>query len=291
MQRAKPHALRVPALGLALCLAVASACEEPAPPAPTGPTEEQVAAARARIDELFEALEPVDLTLTSDVHDAALHRRRELMKSLRAGDPVLGREALAVFNARPAEPSQTRVALLEIASHCAPDLARPVLEHLVCHYRSAGMDVRTEAARILAETSPQAAVDLLTPMVVDTRPQQTLPHPEFLLRAWLLASRSLGEPDAQVLADVATNLFQNPTARYVAVDALGEVKGSISRMALEEVLVESGPDGLLRIKAAQAIVKLLPKDEACAVLERVADRETNPVFLETLADFLREHCE
>ena len=251
---------------------------------PTGHEEADLA-------ELLEAFAPVDPTATSDVHDANLHRRRAVLERLREeGGPHLGRRALEVWREDPDRPAAVRYALLEVAAHGAPEDAAPVLEDLVVTYGSADLGARTEAVRLLAETSPARALEVLEPLVLEERPSATRPDQAALLRGWLVAARSAGPVEARVPAAVAVSLFQPPEARYVAIGALGEIGGTLAAAALEEVLVEATSDGLVRRKAAQALVRCVPSAELCPILERVAGHESDPHFLNFLGEMLDDNC-
>ena len=252
---------------------------------PTG-TEE------ADLAELRTAFEPVDPTATSDIKDAHLHRRRELMERLRAeAGPHLGRMALEAWRKEgPERPALLRYALLELAASAAPADTRPVLEDLVLRYGSADLGTRTEAVRLLAEISPERALEVLEPLLLEERPSSTRPDQASLLRGWLAAAESLDVSNPRVPATVATSLFQPPEARYVAIGALGGMGGPIATAALEEILVEASSDGFVRRKAAQALARYLPEDELCDVLERVSGHESDPYFLDFLGDMIDEHC-
>jgi histidinol-phosphate/aromatic aminotransferase/cobyric acid decarboxylase-like protein len=112
-----------------------------------------------------------------------------------------------------------------------------------------------------------------------------------MLRHWTLAARAIRHPVDETLARVATDIAQYPDTRYVAVDELAaERESTLGRRALETVLVESGSDGLLRRKAAQALRTVLPQAELCALLERVGALETDQAFALFLADMLTKNC-
>jgi HEAT repeat protein len=190
----------------------------------------------------------------------------------------------------PERPALLRYALLEVAAYGAPDDLAPVLEDLVVRYGSSDLGTRTEAVRLLAETSPERALELLEPLVLEERPSATRPDQATMLRGWLAASERMNVSRPRVAATVATSLFQPPEARYEAIDALGDMGGPIATAALEEVLVEASSDGFVRRKAAQSLARYLPEEELCGVLERVASHESDPYFINFLADLIDEHC-
>ena len=112
-----------------------------------------------------------------------------------------------------------------------------------------------------------------------------------MLRHWVSAARAVRQPVDTTLATIATELEQPADARYVAVDELAQESQSlVGRKALEVVLVESGSDGMLRRKAAQAMRTALPRAEMCAILTRVSEHESDPSFIYFLADLLEKNC-
>ena len=277
-------------LALGLVLALGQGCGgEDAEAAPgTRASSVDRAALERQIAELTAAFEPADPTWTSDRQDAWLGRQRAALDALRSGPPELAQAALAAFDEAPAS---AQVALLDVAAHCDPAGSRARLEELVRRYVP-GLDLaRAEAARLLAQTSPQAAVDLLRELLSDP-PNATLPPSELLLRYWASAARRLGPEafDAAFLADLATDLARPAELRYAAIEELGHAEGALAKSALRTLLVESSPDGLLRRKAAQALLELLPAEEACAIFEEVANLETEGSFLLFLADLLEKNC-
>jgi hypothetical protein len=128
-------------------------------------------------------------------------------------------------------------------------------------------------------------------LIREPRHSETYPPTERLLRAWIEAARARSGPDAQLLSQVAADLEQAQVVRYLALEELGRTSSAVGRAALEQVLVESGSDGYLRRKAAQALQDTLEPAEACEIFKRVADRETDPAMLLFLADMLdRSGC-
>jgi HEAT repeat protein len=184
-----------------------------------------------------------------------------------------------------------RAALLGIAAHGLEGELAPRLEVLITTYDDdLGLYVRTEAVRILAETSPARALEFLSPLVREDRPSATRPPQAALVEGWIHAARATGNADTGVLADVATNIFQAPEARYAAIDGLGALGGARAGAALEEILSESSSDGYVRRKAAQALVRCASAEELCAALDRLAGHESDPAFLDFLADMIDQHC-
>jgi HEAT repeat protein len=231
----------------------------------------------------------VSPTATSDHHDAALQRKREVMDRLRSGDRQLGLAALEAFHSDEERSRGLDMALLELAAHCAPEQTLPELEQLVLVYGT-DLGIRTHAAALLGETSPERARELLAPILRQPRGSSTYPPREALLNAWINASTKVDAPMDDLLAEIATNLFQPPEVRYLAIEGLARAPTPLAIQALEEVLVESSSDAYQRRKAAQAIRDGLPQEQACAILERVADRESDEDFILFLADMIEKHC-
>ncbi|HJO26888.1 MAG: hypothetical protein CMK00_01095 [Planctomycetes bacterium] len=243
----------------------------------------------AAITQLVRALTPPDLTWTSDRLDARFHAGRELLGRLKQGDPELGREALRRLLADNPEEITVRNGLLEVGAHSAPVDARPLLDQLVLEYGHRMSD-RTEAVRLLAETSPARAEEILGPLLRQERLRQTMPDQEFLLAGWLTACERTGTDPVEVLATVAGNIFMQDAARHRAVQELGEHPGTLSRATLEVVLVESTGNGYLRRKAAQALASSLPAETACSIFKEVAEKEADRNMLIFLLNILEEVC-
>ncbi len=296
-QRAESHGGGAPrwcAAGLIAALGVAVAG-----PACSGSSAEEpgieAAAAEggsaAALQELIEAYVPVPLEATSDKHDAALARQREVMERLARANPALGKAALAAFRAGEGQREDLRRALLEIAATCDPAGSAEPLAHMVVTYDSKlGLGLRTHAAELLARTSPARALEVIGPLLESDGPRATLPPREVLVRAWAEAARRSGASDASLLADVATNLAEPPDARYAAIAELSTFGGPRTRQALEVVLFEGSSDSYLRRKAAQALQQLLPPSELCPLLQRAAGNESDEILLLFLADMMERAC-
>lgn len=266
-----------------------------APPPPVEATPAQREAARERLRALLAAHAPIEATTTNDLHDQWITDQRRVRRELLADvDPVLAEEALAAFDASRGEPATLRAALLELAATGLPERVRPRLEELILTYDAEeGYGLRGLAVGVYAATSPAAAVELLEPLVLETRHKVTLPPQEDLVRGWLQAADAIElDPDRvqAVLAEVTTGIFQPDSARHVAIEELGRRPGERGRLALEEVLVESSSNGYLRRKAAQALRDSLSPEDLCPILERVADKESDTNFLLFLADMLERSC-
>jgi hypothetical protein len=243
--------------------------------------------------ELITVMTPLDKAVTSDISDQRLLRGRELLGKLRAGPREVGLEALALMRDVPVSGSSRLVdvdrALLDVAAHAAPADARPLLEALLTQY-GAALELRTEACLLLAETSPERAIELLEPMVAKAHPNRTQPPAEFIVRSWVTACDHTGRSPVPELADVATNLFADETARILAVKELGHRPEPLALQSLQAILIESTGDGYLRRMAAQGLRDSLPKESGCEIFERVASREADLNFAQFLADLLQKHC-
>ena len=287
-RRADPPVAMVAIALLALFSCGESTANEPAPEPSV--TVAERAAAREQLVALTELYGIVDPLLLSDKKDALMAERESLRKKLRSAGLATALEAEAMFHEWPARDEFARSVLLEVAAHGRPAALSDSLIDIVRLYDpELGLFVRTEAARILAETSPEAAVQLFRELL-SSPPNATLPPAEVLLRRFGEATAAIGQPDAPLLADIVTDFQRAPDLRYAAITLLGGIDDPRSRQALEVVLVESGSDGYVRRKAAQALANLLPPDELCPILLRVADRETSEAFLLFLANQIELLC-
>lgn len=263
----------------------------PAPPDPVETATRKEPS--AELAELVVLMTPLEKAVTSDITDRNLLRSRELLGRLRSGPREIGLEALGLLREAPTDdrsrPVDVDRALLDVAAHAAPEDARPLLEALLTQY-GATLELRTEAALLLAETSPERAIELIEPMVTKAHPNQTQPPAEFIVRAWVTACDHAGRSPVQELADVATNLFMDETARILAVKELGRRPEPLALQALQAILIESTGDGYLRRMAAQGLRDSLPKESGCEIFQRVASREADVNFAQFLADLLAKSC-
>ncbi|HTF88570.1 MAG TPA: hypothetical protein VK843_09175 [Planctomycetota bacterium] len=280
--------------GALLCLAAfLVACgDHGSSAAPSAKTGADQAPAKAQIEALRQAFIPIDPTATSDKQYEWREARRKLLLELERGPQTLAAPAIEAFQKEVDGRDDWRSALLSVAAHTDRELARPLLEKLCLFYDGVtGLGVRTEAMRLWCETSPAPAVKLLQPILLQPRPSITYPPKEQMLRHWINAARSIRQPIDVTLATIATDITQPADARYVAVDELALEKGSsIGAKALETVLVESGSDGMLRRKAAQAMRGALSREDLCAILTRISEHESDATFLYFLDDMLQKNC-
>ena len=255
-------------LGLPACDGDAKSTSAASPSLASGTNDE-------RIQQLVVAFTPLQLDLTSDHHDRHLHAQRALLEELKQGDQGLGREALHVYEQGGQEVEAVRYSLLTVASHCTPEEMQPKLEKLILQYGEGPIADRAAAVALLAETSPERAIEIFEPLLKKKKQHTTMPDDEFFVRGYITACRESGHDPAPALADVATNIFKQPAARYFAAQELGNHPGKVSWNALRQILIESTGDQYLKIKAAQAVLASAPRETACALFEEILQREAS----------------
>lgn len=249
------------------------------------------ARAQALIAEFREAIKPVDVTTTSDVQDRAFQRATKLREELSRAGRAVGLAALAAFKQQPNAPLDEQWPLLEVAAANCPEESEPLLVALITTYDGErGVGLATQAVRILGESSPRAAIALFEPMLRAPQEHKTKPSQEALVDGWARAAAKLGLKDAKVLCDVVVDIRQPPDARYAAVNKLPQFGDERAVAALREVLLEASSDGLLRRKAAQALVDVAPRKVACELLQHVSEHESDEHFLVFLGSMLDKHC-
>lgn len=277
--------LHAAALTVALLLC---ACEpEQAPRA--APSDSTAA---GKIERLVELFTPLTQTVTSDISDQQFIDGQALLAELSAPNPAIGREALARLRQADGNklPKDVERALIMVAARADPEGTKTLLENLVTQY-GAELSLRTEAALLFAEVHPERAIEVMEPYVRKGRQQSTMPPSEFLVRSWIIACDRLDKDPVPVLADVATNLYMEAAARVMAVKELGKHSGNrLAEQAISAILIESTGDGYLRRMAAQSLLRLLPRESACAILTQVADREGDTNMLFFLKDMLDKNC-
>ncbi len=255
----------------------------------SGSSDSKAATAETRIRELIEVLTPLDETVTSDISDQRFLRGQELLSELREGGRDVGLAALRALGTGDHRVIDIERGLLDVASHAAPQDSLPLLESLVTQY-GPSLALRTEAVMLLAETSPERAIEILEPIVARSRSSQTLPPGEFLVKSWVIACEKTGRSPVKELASVATDLFQEEAARIRATKELGHHTEPLATQALQAILIESTGDGYIRRMAVQGLRRTLPRESACALFQRIAEREADMNFAKFLADTLEEHC-
>ena len=288
----RPFPSPLPVAGLLLLLLLAACGGGSSDAAETGqgagaPAGDAVIQRELR--DLITAVSPLAPTATKSAEMDWFRRRRETLERLRAGSPELGRAALDEYLTRPDALLDVRTALLDVAAHCGPEEAQPLLVELVSTFGE-HLGVRKAAARFLALTSPEKAAELLEPIVSTTEGARTYPPMEDLLESWVIAMDALGRDPVEVLAEVSTDIRQEQSTRHFAARQLGEHEGAAGRQALEALLVESLGNNMLRRIAAQSLGATVAKDDLCPVLERVMNNEADPNMLQFLASMLEEFC-
>ena len=203
----------------------------------------------------------------------------------------VGGAALHAYSGAKDEPMLVRRALLWVGGRAAPKEAEELLAHLFDTY---GYDIadRTEAALVLAETSPDRYMEIARPYLERReRLKKFMPDDEFLVAGWINANIVKGTSPVPMLADVATNLLMMPNARSLAAKRMRDFPNElIGQRALETCLIESSGDNYLRIMSAQSLAALLPRETACALFEETLARETNPQMAEFLMDMVQVNC-
>ncbi|MEZ6020603.1 MAG: hypothetical protein R3F17_11020 [Planctomycetota bacterium] len=239
----------------------------------------------------MESFRPIDPTLTSDHFDRQIFEQREIYRRLRAQGPEVGFAALQAYTAAQKEPYLVRRALLWLGGQNAPKEAENLLADLMERYE-VNIGDRTEAALVLAETSPDRYMEICRPYLErHERLSKYMPDDEFLVEGWVNACRVKGISPVAMLADVAQNLLIMPNARSRAAKRLREFPNElVGQRALEACLIESGGDHYLRRMAAQSLRDLLPAEDACALFEETLRRETNLRMAEFLANMIQENC-
>lgn len=247
--------------------------------------------AREEIGKLMEVFRGLDATLTSDHHDRQIFEQRDIYKRLIAAGPEIGHAALQAYTGANEEDYLVRRALLWVGGKAAPKEAELLLAPLLTTY---GVDMgdRTEACLILAETSPDRYLEI-TRTFLERREKrsQTLPEDEFLVKGWVNACKAKGISPIPMLADVATNLRMMPNARYLAAKSMRDFPNELlGQRALEQCLIESSGDNYLRIMAAQSLVKLLPRENACELFRDVLSKETSIQMAKFFENLIQKNC-
>lgn len=211
-----------PLAGTVLLLVLTSLAGCKPDPAPSPAANTAQAERTAKLDRLVELFTPLAETVTSNITDQRFIDGQALLAELSGPDPALGQLALARLrqDSGPKLPKDVERALITVAARADREGTRTLLENLVTQY-GAELSLRTEAVLLFAEVHPDRAVEVLEPYVRKGRQESTLPPAEFLVRSWIIACDKLGKDPVPVLADVATNLYMDSSARVMAVKALG----------------------------------------------------------------------
>lgn len=250
------------------------------------------AAARAEILELLRQMQPLDPSLTSDHHDKwYIQNRMRIERLERENRKDIGWAALHAFSNYPGRNAIIKNRLLRIGARVSPDEARNLLKELTFKY-GYSIEDRASALEFLPEVDPDAVFEGAAPYLErQGRPFQSAPPDEFFVAAWLKACEVSGEDPVPMMSTVAVNFALESRARYAAVEALKDhADDPIARQTLEQVLVESTGDGYIRRKAAQSIIGGYSREDACAILTQVRDRESDINFARFLDDMVQTNC-
>lgn len=247
----------------------------------------------AAVADVVRALTPPAETTTSDVQYSWRDRRLETLKNMHGADPALGRALLGYLKENPGLDAVVRDGLLAAGTYAAPDFAQPMLEAAIGDYDGGPLELdlgqRGRAAELLAEVRPQSAIDLLEPLLAGDLRGQTPPQRETVLTAWLTAAKAVDHPLEETLILVATDIRLGDATRHLAVRELGELSSPRVSQALMEILTESTGNGLLRRKAAQAIMNSEDTESAIVSITSVLQREADSnmqIFLSRSLDLL-----
>ena len=187
------------------------------------------------------------------------------------------------------EEPEVRSGLLDVAAHGAPRETEPVLVELVTEFGD-DLGLRTKAAQVLGETSPEKAIDVLQPILDGRYDGRTYPPEERMLDAWLTACRKTGRDPVPLLASIATDIQRTQDVRHLATRALGDFDTPQSRQALRALVVESSGNGYIRVLATQSLQRILPKAEFCELVKSILDKEADQNFQIFLDNVLQETC-
>ena len=111
-----------------------------------------------------------------------------------------------------------------------------------------------------------------------------------MLQSLLSAHALLGQDPAPLLADLATSLGHSQEVRHLAAQSLGEHPSPRGRQALESLMVESSGNNYLRVRACQSLLSVAPREEFCAKVAEVLDREVDAGFVRFLISTQEANC-
>lgn len=237
---------------------------------------------------LFARLISPPETATSDVHDRWIEDMRLVPDDVTRAGQSVGLALLARAVVDEDAPMSARRHGIEAAAAAAGPAAGELLENLTLQYGPA-MELRDAAARALPKADPKRALAVLEP-VLRVRPRQTLPPTESLLQAYLDAADQLSVDAVPVLNLLAADMHQDMATRHLAVRQLAARPTPLSLAVLEELLVESGGNGYLRLLAAQGLLTAAPRERVCATFERVLERESSPEIVLFLSNAVERNC-
>lgn len=241
------------------------------------------------IQDLIVALTPPPASSVPVVKSEAFRTRKQTLERLRKASEAHGIEALRVYRDEPPELPEIRAGLLDIAAHTAPAASEELLVQLVTTFGE-DLAVRRAATEVLGECLPERAIAVLEPLLRERYDDRTYPPEEKLLDAWILASERLQRDPVPLLCLVATDLQRPQEVRHLATRALGRHPSVQGRQALETLLVESSGNGYIRTLALQSLRETLPKEEFCALAQRVQANEADLQFVQVLQSAIDGSC-
>ena len=269
-------------------LALAACSDESQAGVSSSPTlgERQI---EREIRDLITAVTPLDPRMPAGTQADWIQRRRDVLERLRGAGEEVGLAALESYEEKKDERPEVRIGLLDVAAHCAPQAARETLVELVTTYGD-DLGLRSRACRFLGETSPERAVEVLTPILFDPDVRGTYPVPDQMLESWISAMNRLGRDKCEGLVAVVTDVRQPHEVRHRAARELGTFRCPRGQRALESVVVESSGNHYLRRKAIQALRDTVDKEEFCAYVTEVLLNEADLGFQLFLDRTLDDVC-
>ena len=294
---------RAPLFGLLLAL-VSSACQPAEEVAGASSRSEETTVAETEaspspaldasavakdLRDLETALTPFDPTTPRGEQSAWFQRRRDLLERMMDVTPEHGAQALQRFAERPDALPAVRGGWLHVAAHNAPLEALPILEQLLLVFGE-DLGLRTKAAELLPAASPARAIELLEPILLGQRGGVTYPPEDRLLGAWNEAALALDHDRVPTLASIAVDIRRAEAVRHAAVKLLGGVESDHGRQALEQLLVESTGNHMVRRYAVQSLVTSVEASKICPLLEQVRNNEADTQFQMFLDGTIRETC-
>ena len=273
-----------------LCLLWACSPSEPEKNRPSTASSPDLLAEQA-IGDLIAAITPPEETATSAVKDDWLRRRRSTMARLKnQSDARMGALLVEAFLTRNDLIVPVRSGLIEAAAHANAVAAAPVLTEIIQNYGE-DMGLRTDSCRILGNTSPEVAIEVLGEILFDKERSSTAPDDEALLDGWLEAHWHMKRNPGRDLADLATDITRDASTRHLAIRNLAKYPSKISISALEEVLHESSGNSYMRRIAAQSMTEVADRDVYCPIFAQVFSREADTNFQLFLENMMSAYCE
>jgi hypothetical protein len=108
--------------------------------------------------------------------------------------------------------------------------------------------------------------------------------------AWEDACKRTGHDRTPLLCAVATDVGREHAVRNLATKSLGKLPGPQARQALEQLLVESTGDHMIRRYAAQSLRDSVEPSEHSELQRPNMQREADPAFQAFLDNMILAHC-